>query len=201
MLNYLLKESDAENNFEKTRDAYLVQGIGIPRIVFIPPEPIEIKTKVKKKIKIAKPKEDGEEKDKGENKDEANSSDAQKDSQEMEIEEESTDYEVDESKKSFRIEFVDYQDLLKSTEKEWSKLRWIAFRKYYSRKELIEYFGKKGEKVQMTNNKFENFNFQSHSSGPFGEDIQSEWLDKDSMYNLINNLGFGWRDIHAKKYK
>ena len=43
LLNYLLKESDAENQIEKIRDAFLVQGIGIPRIVFNPPEPIEIK--------------------------------------------------------------------------------------------------------------------------------------------------------------
>ena len=35
LITYLLKESDAENQIEKIRDAFLVQGIGIPRIVFI----------------------------------------------------------------------------------------------------------------------------------------------------------------------
>ena len=64
----MLKESDAENQIEKIRDAFLVQGIGIPRIVFIPPEPIEIKTKKKKE----KPKmeDDGEDNGESENEDE-----------------------------------------------------------------------------------------------------------------------------------
>ncbi|MEY3370710.1 MAG: hypothetical protein RLZZ361_1380, partial [Cyanobacteriota bacterium] len=121
LLNYLLKESDAENQFEKIRDSYLVEGIGIPRIVFIPPEPIE--TKIKKK------------KEKPEIKDDYNESEDMAEEENPDMEEESI-YDVDESKKSFKIEFVDYQDFLKSTEKEWSKVRWIAFRKYYSRKEL-----------------------------------------------------------------
>ena len=76
LLNYLLKESDAENQIEKIRDAFLIQGIGIPRIVFIPPEPIEIKTKIKKKIKIEKPKiENGEEENRGKNENETSSKD------------------------------------------------------------------------------------------------------------------------------
>jgi len=149
LLTYLLKESDAENQIEKIRDTFLVQGIGIPRIVFVPPEPIE--TKIKKK------KEKPETEDKSENEDESSIKDSSEDMAEGEtpdIEEESI-YDVDESKKSFKIEFVDYQDFLKSTEKEWERLRWVAFKKYYSRRELIEYFGKKGEKVPMTNKKYE----------------------------------------------
>jgi hypothetical protein len=140
LLNYLLKESDAENQFEKTRDGYLVEGIGIPRIVFIPPEPIE--TKIKKK------------KEKPEIEDDYNESEDMAEGENSDMEEESI-YDVDESKKSFKIEFVDYQDFLKSTEKEWSKVRWIAFRKYYSRRELIEYFGNKGKKVPLNNKKYE----------------------------------------------
>jgi hypothetical protein len=140
LLNYLLKESDAENQFEKIRDFYLVEGIGIPRIVFIPPEPIE--TKIKKK------------KEKPEIEDDYNESEDMAEEENPDMEEESI-YDVDESKKSFKIEFVDYQDFLKSTEKEWSKVRWIAFRKYYSRRELIEYFGNKGKKVPLNNKKYE----------------------------------------------
>ena len=130
LITYLLKESDAENQIEKIRDAFLVQGIGIPRIVFIPPEPIEIKTKKKK--------EKPEMEDEGESENESSSKDYSEDMAEGETEdtEEETSYEVDEEKKSFTIEFVDYQDFLKSTEKEWKKIRWVAFRKYYSRKEL-----------------------------------------------------------------
>jgi hypothetical protein len=85
LITYLLKESDAENQIEKIRDAYLIQGIGIPRIVFVPPEPIESKSKKKKTIK----NEEGEE---------------------IETEEEETFYDVDEEKKSFKLEF---ENLLK----------------------------------------------------------------------------------------
>jgi len=146
LIIYLLKESDVENQIEKVRDSFLVQGIGIPRIVFIPPEPIEIKTKIKKRVKLKK--ENQEEIKKNEhNNDESNS--------EIEVEEEQISYDVDKEKQTFKIEFVDYQDFLKSTEKEWEKIRWIAFKKYYSRSELVEYFGKEGEKVPLTNKKYE----------------------------------------------
>lgn len=154
LITYLLKESDAENQVEKIRDAFLVQGIGIPRIVFIPPEPIETKTKVKKKVKKEKPENDEEYNKMGDDKTkEMGGENESEDMEEVEVEE--TSYDVDEEKKSFKIEFVDYQDFLKSTEKEWGKVRWVAFRKYYSRSELIEYFGKKGEKVPLTNQKYE----------------------------------------------
>lgn len=129
LITYLLKESNAENQIEKIRDAYLIQGIGIPRIVFVPPEPIEIKTK--KKIKT------------------------ETEDNEIETEEEEISYDVDEEKKSFKLEFVDYQGFLKSTEKEWERVRWVAFKKYYSRAELIEHFGEEGKKVKMSNTKFE----------------------------------------------
>ena len=87
LLTYLLKESDAENQIEKIRDTFLVQGIGIPRIVFVPPEPIE--TKIKKK------------KGKPETEDESSTKDSSEDMAEGEtpdMEEESI-YDVDESKK------------------------------------------------------------------------------------------------------
>ena len=77
LITYLLKESNAENQIEKIRDAYLIQGIGIPRIVFVPPEPIEIKTK--KKIKT------------------------ETEDNEIETEEEEISYDVDEEKKSFKL--------------------------------------------------------------------------------------------------
>ena len=183
LLNYLLKESDAENQIEKVRDSYLIQGIGIPRIVFIPPEPIEIKTKVKKKIKVEQPKK--------ENEDETSKIDTQEDAQEMEVEEEETSYDVDESKKSFTIEFVDYQDFLKSTEKEWKKLRWIAFRKYYSRRELVEYFGKKGEKVPMTNNKYEYLQEEKEDLYKLCE-VWEIWDKENKVCHFITFAGDGF---------
>ena len=189
LITYLLKESDAENQIEKIRDAYLVQGIGIPRIVFVPPEPIEIKTKKKKKKQKPEMEDEGE----SENEDESSSKDYSEDMAEGETEdtEEETTYETDESKKSFTIEFVDYQDFLKSTEKEWNRLRWVAFRKYYSRKELIDYFGKKGEKVPMTNNKFEYLGEQEEDLYKLCE-VWEIWDKENKMCHFITFAGDGY---------
>lgn len=189
LLTYLLKESDAENQIEKIRDAYLVQGIGIPRIVFIPPEPIEIKSKKKKE----KPKMEDEGESK--NEDESSSKDYSEDMAEGETEdtEEETSYETDESKKSFKIEFVDYQDFLKSTEKEWNKLRWVAFKKYYSRRELIEYFGNKGEKVPMTNVKYESLSQDSQQDDLYKMcEVWEIWDKENEVCHFITFAGDGY---------
>lgn len=185
LLTYLLKESDAENQIEKIRDAFLIQGIGIPRIVFIPPEPIETKTKKKKE------KPEAEE----ESEDEASMQDYSEDMAEGETEdtEEETSYDTDDSKKSFKIEFVDYQDFLKSTEKEWNRVRWIAFKKYYSRKELIEYFGKKGEKVPMTNVKFESLNEESQKEDLYKMcEVWEIWDKENKKCHFITFAGDGF---------
>lgn len=189
LLTYLLKESDAENQIEKIRDAYLVQGIGIPRIVFVPPEPIEIKSKKKKE------KPEMEDKGESENEDESSSKDYSEDMAEGETEdtEEETSYEIDESKKSFVIEFVDYQDFLKSTEKEWNKLRWVAFKKYYSRRELIEYFGKKGEKVPMTNVKYESLSQDSQQDDLYKMcEVWEIWDRENEVCHFITFAGDGY---------
>lgn len=189
LLTYLLKESDAENQIEKIRDAYLVQGIGIPRIVFVPPEPIEIKSKKKKE------KPEMEDESESENEDESSLKDYSEDMAEGETEdtEEETSYETDESKKSFKIEFVDYQDFLKSTEKEWNKLRWVAFKKYYSRRELIEYFGKKGEKVPMTNVKYESLSQDSQQDDLYKMcEVWEIWDKENEVCHFITFAGDGY---------
>jgi hypothetical protein len=168
LITYLLKESDAENQIEKIRDAYLIQGIGIPRIVFVPPEPIESKSKKKKTIK----NEEGEE---------------------IETEEEETFYDVDEEKKSFKLEFVDYQHFLKSTEKEWERVRWIAFKKYYSRAELIDHFGEEiGKKVKMSNTKFEHLPQQEQENEIFQLcEVWEIWDKENQICHFITFAGEG----------
>lgn len=39
--------------------------------------------------------------------------------------------------------------------------------------------------------------FPRHSAGPFGEDIDGDWIDADNFYRLLAFEGLGWRDIHA----
>tara|TARA_B110000971_G_scaffold178782_1_gene184803 strand:+ start:182 stop:1006 length:825 start_codon:yes stop_codon:yes gene_type:complete len=46
--------------------------------------------------------------------------------------------------------------------------------------------------------------FKRHSSGPFGDDIPSEWYSMESLIPYFLNNGCGWKDIHCciedKKY-
>ena len=112
---------------------------------------------------------------------------------ESEDTEEESSYDTDDSKKSFKIEFVDYQDFLKSTEKEWNRVRWIAFKKYYSRKELIEYFGKKGEKVPMTNVKFESLNEESQKEDLYKMcEVWEIWDKENKKCHFITFAGDGF---------
>lgn len=39
--------------------------------------------------------------------------------------------------------------------------------------------------------------FISHSAGPMGEDIPSDWLTEKSIRNKLRVEGFGWKDVHA----
>lgn len=43
----------------------------------------------------------------------------------------------------------------------------------------------------------EKFSFKLHSSGPFGDDITGEWLDKRIFLDYFLLKRFGWKDIHA----
>ena len=171
VVTYFLKESEIENIIEKTRDSFLIKGIGIPKITYIPPQPIKIKAK-----KIQDSKED---KIEGENKD----SEEEKQN-EME---DSIEYDVDDSAKTIKIEYIDYEDFLKSTEKEWDKLRWVAFKKYFNRTELIDYFGDNGKKAKMTNKKLDNFEKENDDLYKLCE-VWEIW-DKESM--KVYHITFG----------
>ena len=48
----------------------------------------------------------------------------------------------------------------------------------------------------ITNKQF-TYSFPWHSAGPFGEDIDGSWQDKESFLKLIATSGLGWKDIHA----
>jgi hypothetical protein len=39
--------------------------------------------------------------------------------------------------------------------------------------------------------------FPWHSAGPFGNDIDGQWLNQDELASLLNKVGLGWKDIHA----
>lgn len=41
------------------------------------------------------------------------------------------------------------------------------------------------------------YSFPFHSAGPFGDDIDGDWLSFDSTLKLLSLVGLGWKDIHA----
>jgi hypothetical protein len=66
-------------------------------------------------------------------------------------EEQTTVEEVDVTDKKITIEYVRFDDILLSTELEWKKLRWIAFKHLMSKSELDDKFGAaKANKVDLT---------------------------------------------------
>lgn len=48
-----------------------------------------------------------------------------------------------------------------------------------------------------TNNGWEIYSFPYHSAGPFGNDINGDWMTKDNFSRLLLFAGLGWKDIHA----
>jgi FkbM family methyltransferase len=43
------------------------------------------------------------------------------------------------------------------------------------------------------------FSFKYHSAGPFGEDIQGRWEDRETFFHTLADAGLGWKDIHASR--
>jgi FkbM family methyltransferase len=51
--------------------------------------------------------------------------------------------------------------------------------------------------ILTLNKTIEKFSFKQHSSGPFGDDIAGEWMDKRIFIDYFLLKRFGWKDIHA----
>ena len=43
------------------------------------------------------------------------------------------------------------------------------------------------------------YHFKDRSSGPFGEDLLDEWIDKGRCAQELHRRGLGWLDIHAAR--
>jgi FkbM family methyltransferase len=41
------------------------------------------------------------------------------------------------------------------------------------------------------------YSFPFHSAGPFGEDVEGDWMDADVFLKVLAFEGLGWKDIHA----
>lgn len=95
---------------------------------------------------------------------------------ETEEEIETIEEDIDPSTKKVRLEYVDWKDLLISPENVWSDVRWIAFRHKFTRKQLVDNFGKLGEEV--------NLDYSCLDS-----------LDKETEYSLINDDAFKYAEV------
>lgn len=48
-----------------------------------------------------------------------------------------------------------------------------------------------------TNTGSEIYSFPHHSAGPFGNDINGDWMTKNNFSKLLLLAGLGWKDIHV----
>jgi len=97
--------------------------------------------------------------------------------------------EIDSSEKKCRIEYVPWQDFRMSNDKEWCKVRWIAFRHWMSRNELIEDFGGKGKKVELNGSRIDNKNGDENELFKLAE-VWEVW-DKESKSVVFLTLNGG----------
>lgn len=110
---------------------------------------------------------------------------------EEEIELEDGEKEIDASEKKCRIEYVDWKDFRMSPDKEWSKVRWIAFRHYKTRDELVEDFGKKGKDVQLNASKLSDDKNNNNDSELFQMAEVWEVWDKETRSVIFLTLNGG----------
>lgn len=43
------------------------------------------------------------------------------------------------------------------------------------------------------------YSFPHHSAGPYGSDIDGQWMDADEFSRVLEREGFGWKDIHVSR--
>jgi hypothetical protein len=99
--------------------------------------------------------------------------------------------EIDPSTKKCRIEYVPWKDFRMSTENEWIKIRWVAFRHYKTRDELVRDFGKKGKTVDLNMTRLDSLDAESVENDLLKMAEVWEIWDKDSGKALFLTTGSG----------
>jgi hypothetical protein len=96
--------------------------------------------------------------------------------------------EFDPTDKKCRIEYWPWEDFRMSTEKEWTKVRWIAFRHYKTREELIEDFGPKGKAVSLNKSRLDSLDKPNESEIFKMAEVWEIW-DKEAEEVIFATLG------------
>jgi hypothetical protein len=109
--------------------------------------------------------------------------------EEIELEDGSTD--IDPDTKKCKIEYVDWKDFRISPDKEWSKIRWVAFRHYKTRDELVKEFGSKGKQVALDSTRLNNATDQEENELFKMAEVWEVWdkEDKSVVFLTINGGG------------
>ena len=55
----------------------------------------------------------------------------------------------------------------------------------------------KDHSVSTCKNTIEKYSFPHHSAGPFGNDINGDWINMHDFFDILIEVGMGWKDIHA----
>jgi hypothetical protein len=104
------------------------------------------------------------------------------------IEMEDGSEEFDPTDKKCRIEYWPWEDFRMSTEKEWSKVRWIAFRHYKTRDELVEDFGAKGKAVALNKTRLDSLDKPNENELFKMAEVWEIW-DKEAEEVIFATLG------------
>lgn len=104
------------------------------------------------------------------------------------IEMENGTEEFDPTDKKCRIEYWPWEDFRMSTEKEWSKVRWVAFRHYKTREELIEDFGSKGKAVSLNKSRLDSLDKPNENELFKMAEVWEIW-DKEAGEVIFATLG------------
>jgi len=96
--------------------------------------------------------------------------------------------EFDPTNKKCRIEYWPWEDFRMSTEKEWSKVRWIAFRHYKTRDELVEDFGAKGKAVALNKTRLDSLDKTNENELFKMAEVWEIW-DKEAKEVIFATLG------------
>jgi hypothetical protein len=96
--------------------------------------------------------------------------------------------EFDPTDKKCRIEYWPWEDFRMSTEKEWSKVRWVAFRHYKTREELIEDFGSKGKAVSLNKTRLDSLDKPNENELFKMAEVWEIW-DKEAGEVIFATLG------------
>ncbi|MFO0017589.1 MAG: FkbM family methyltransferase [Synechococcaceae cyanobacterium] len=70
----------------------------------------------------------------------------------------------------------------------------------YNHFKLVEGYSvpdKYGQHIITTIRGAETYSFPMYSSGPYGEDLDGEWMPAKRLFKLLTSQGLGWKDIHA----